>query len=111
MSDDTKDKKIDSEAPDLNTAFGRFMSNNHDPEQPAYFVEGLLSQTDPRLKNKLMEDYEQLFGVVDVVNDLMKKIMSTPEGQREFAKEVDKFVARRQANELIKGDSGGQEDT
>jgi len=111
MSDDTKDKKIEAEELDLNTAFGRFMNNKQNPESPAYFLDGLLSQTDPRLKNKLLEDYKHLFGVVDIVDDLMKKIMSTPQGQREFAKEVDKFVSRRQTSEIKKEAPDGQEDT
>lgn len=113
MSDDVKDdKKNVEEQHDLNTAYGRFMSEANNPKSPAYFLEGLLTQTDPRLKSLLMEDYKKILGVADVVNGLMSKIMSTPEGRREFQKEVQKFAARRQANELKKEDAGdNQEDT
>lgn len=113
MSDDVKDdKKNVEEQHDLNTAYGRFMSEVNNPESPAYFLEGLLSQTDPRLKAQLTEDYKRLLGVADVVNGLMTKIMSTPEGQRQFQSELQKFADRRKANELMKETTGdNQEDT
>ena len=107
MSDEKKDAP---EEYDLNTSYGRFMNDKDNPDTPAYFIDGLLSQTDPRLKEQLLEDYQRLFRVADVFGDLMEKIMSTPQGQREFQRELDKFVARRNVND-IKGEGGGQEDT
>ena len=107
MSDEKKDT---AEEYDLNTAYGRFMSDKDTPETPAYFIDGLLSQTDPRLKAQLMEDYKSLFRVADVFGGLMQKIMATPEGRRQFEKELDKFVARRNVEDT-KGTGSGQEDT
>ena len=107
MSDEKKDAP---EEYDLNTAYGRFMNDKDNPDTPAYFIDGLLSQTDPRLKEQLLEDYQRLFRVADVFGGLMEKIMSTPQGQREFQRELDKFVARRNVND-IKGEGSGQEDT
>ena len=112
MSDDVKDDKRKAESQhDLNTAYGRFMSEVNDPESPAYFIEGLLAQTDPRLKAKLTEDHKRIMGVVDVVNGLMAKIMATPEGRREFQKELNKFAEKRKANELKETTGDNQEDT
>ena len=108
MSDEKKDT---AEEYDLNTAYGRFMSDKDTPETPAYFINGLLSQTDPRLKAQLMEDYKSLFRVADVFGGLMQKIMETPGGRRQFEKELDKFVQRRNAESLVKEDGGAQEDT
>ena len=108
MSDETKDKKQEEtkeETLDLNTAYGRFQSEVEDPKSPAYFIEGLLAQTHPNLKKQLHGDFKKMFEVVDVFNGLMKEIMSTPQGRREFNKELTKFEQRRKANELAKGGS------
>jgi hypothetical protein len=120
LSEDKKntEKKLQDEnpevEPDMSTAWGRFMSDKGVPETVPHFLDGLLSQTDPRLKEQLMADYERFFKVSDVFNALMGKIMSTPEGKRQFEKEINKFAARRHMNEsaATEGDPGdNQEDT
>lgn len=108
------DENSPEQEPDLSTAWGKFISEKQDPDSQAYFMEGLLAQTDPRLKSQLTEDYKRLFKVADVFGGLMNKIMATPEGQRQFEKELDKFVVRRTMSEntVAKEDtSDDQEDT
>ena len=116
MSDKTKDTEEkaeeSSEEIDPNTSWGRFNNEQHDPESVSYFVKGLLSQADPRLKKQLTEDHKRLHGVVDIFNGLMTEIMSTPGGLQELEKEIEKFIERQHvANSMMTEDPHGQENT
>ncbi len=103
MSDKTKDTeekaKEATEEVDPTTSWGKFMDQRDNPESSSYFVDGLLSQTDPQLKNQLLEDYKRLHNVVDIFNGLMSQIMATPGGREQFMKEAEKFIQRQQAAE------------
>ena len=103
MSDEKKETDVAEEsvtrdsddAPDLATAWGRFVSEKDTPGTPSHMVHGLLSETHPNLKTQVFNDFENLMSTVDVVNNLLSKVMSTPEGRRMFDKELEKWQQRQ----------------
>ena len=106
MSDEKKIEDVADEhatrdpedAPDLGTAWGRFVNEKDMPGTPSHMVHGLLSETHPSLKAQVFKDFESLMSTVDVVNNLLSQVMSTPEGRKLFQKDLEKWQ-QRQASE------------
>lgn len=102
MSDEKKEDVVEEEAPtrdpddapDMGTAWGRFVSQKDTPGTPSHMVHGLLSEAHPDLQDHLMQDFEKLLGVNDVFNNLMEQIFSTPEGRRQFERELEKRATK-----------------
>ncbi len=106
MSKDEKKTEERTNAEDTSVESGpknaweEFAAQAGNPDHASYVMHGLLSQTDPRLKEMMIQDYKKLFDAVDIINNMVQEITSTPEGQRQFDREIQKFIERRKTTGL-----------